>query len=151
MNHKSIPSLSSSISTVENTSTSSTPRTSSSYTNNTTLTHSSSLRSNYAQQLQPPQHHKRYSEPSPIITKRWDDSQLEMELAEDDLIDDKKKKVRRNSSLRLKQKFQLSAESYNIIDKFRHHRRTSQSDQIVIIKQNNKLSNPFKKVCDWLF
>lgn len=168
MNHKSIPSLSSSISsnTVENIQ--STPRTSSSSNssyynhilyspaimpnNNTTpsLTHSNSLRSNYNDHSSIQLNSKRYSEPSPVVTKRWDDSQLEMELAEDDLID-KKKKVRRNSSLRLKQKFQLSAESY-IIDKFRHHHRSShsQEDAIVIVKQH-KLSNSFKKVRDWLF
>ncbi|ORE01088.1 hypothetical protein BCV72DRAFT_246199 [Rhizopus microsporus var. microsporus] len=44
--------------------------------------------------------YKRYSELMP--TRRWDDSQLEMELAEDDLIEEQRKKKFINSSLRLK-------------------------------------------------
>ncbi|KAI9280435.1 hypothetical protein BY458DRAFT_500678 [Sporodiniella umbellata] len=43
-------------------------------------------------------HQKTNSEPMPV--KRWDDSQLELELAEDDFMD--KPKIRRHSSLRLK-------------------------------------------------
>ncbi|KAI8063997.1 hypothetical protein BDF21DRAFT_427989 [Thamnidium elegans] len=149
MNHRSIPSLSSSISSSEN----NTPRTSSSScstTNNyylyqnfnappateiTKLTHTSSLKlNNNNNNVQEPQL-KRYSEPL-VPVKRWDDSQLEMELAEDDLIMDKKKsKVRRNSSLRFKQSY--------IIDKFRHHRQEE--------KKSIKFTRPFKKLYDWLF
>ncbi|KAG2236568.1 hypothetical protein INT48_000868 [Thamnidium elegans] len=123
MNHRSIPSLSSSISSSEN----NTPRTSSS---------SCSTTNNYYlyQNFNAP--------PATEITKlthtikRWDDSQLEMELAEDDLIMDKKKsKVRRNSSLRFKQSY--------IIDKFRHHRQEE--------KKSIKFTRPFKKLYDWLF
>lgn len=120
------------------------------------LTHSNSLRSNYNTNTQQDDKYKRYSEPSPVVTKRWDDSQLEMELAEDDLIDAyKKKKVRRNSSLRLKQKFQLSAETY-IIDKFRHRRSSStgggeESIEFSKPKSSNKFSTSFKKVYEWLF
>lgn len=190
MNHRSIPSLSSSISSNPGESTqNSTPRTSSSstsssYINNhnkdsylnqyqnynssfympsknniSNLTHSNSLRSNYntntTNHTQQDDKYKRYSEPSPVVTKRWDDSQLEMELAEDDLIDAyKKKKVRRNSSLRLKQKFQLSAETY-IIDKFRHRRSSSTGGEESIVlakpKSSNKFSTSFKKVYEWLF
>ncbi|KAL4211322.1 hypothetical protein AB4K20DRAFT_1866676 [Rhizopus microsporus] len=43
---------------------------------------------------------QKYSELAP--TRRWDDSQLEMELAEDDLIEEQRKKKFINSSLRLK-------------------------------------------------
>ncbi|GAA5815499.1 hypothetical protein MFLAVUS_009011 [Mucor flavus] len=148
MNHRSIPSLSSSISSSEN----NTPRTSSSScsttnnyylyqnfnapptTSNNKLTHTSSLKvyNTNAQEAQS----KRYSEPL-VPVKRWDDSQLEMELAEDDLIMDKKKnKVRRNSSLRFKQSY--------IIDKFRQHRQEEE-------KKTVKFTRPFKKLYDWLF
>jgi hypothetical protein len=125
--HRSIPSLSSSIASSE-------PRTSSSSSTNNyylyqsfnsqPLTYSTSLKSN---KVVTSIEQKRYSEP----LKRWDDSQLEMELAEDDLIMDKKKKVRRNSSFRL-------------IDKFRHHR---QQDQV----KPNSITRSFKEVYDWLF
>lgn len=157
MNHRSIPSLSSSISSSENT----TPRTSSSCsrsnyyfyqppttTTTTTvmrskLTHSSSLKLNpTVQECQ----FKRYSEPLAPV-KRWDDSQLEMELAEDDLIMDKKKnKARRNSSLRFKQSF--------IIDKFRHHHQQEEDMSNKSCHSNRKslkFTRPFKKLCDWLF
>lgn len=145
MNHRSIPSLSSSISSSENT----TPRTSCSTTNNyylyqnfnapppptnNKLTHTSSLKvhNTNVQETQS----KRYSEPL-VPAKRWDDSQLEMELAEDDLIMDKKKnKVRRNSSLRFKQSY--------IIDKFRQHHQEEK-------KKTVKFTRPFKKLYDWLF
>lgn len=40
---------------------------------------------------------------NPEPTKRWDDTQLELEFAEDDLMD--KKKIRYHSSLRLKHYF----------------------------------------------
>ncbi|GAA5796742.1 hypothetical protein HPULCUR_002117 [Helicostylum pulchrum] len=153
MNHRSIPSLSSSISSSEN----NTPRTSSSScstTNNyylyqnfnastmrsttpTKLTHTSSLKVNNSTNVQEAQC-KRYSEPL-VPVKRWDDSQLEMELAEDDLIMDKKKnKVRRNSSLRFKQSY--------IIDKFRQHHRQEETK-----KKTVKFTRPFKKLYDWLF
>lgn len=124
--HRSIPSLSSSIASSE-------PRTSSSSSTNNyylyqnfnpqPLTHSTSLRSNHKVVTAIEQ--KRYSEP----LKRWDDSQLEMELAEDDLIMDKKK-LRRNSSLR-------------IIDKFRHRQQQD--------PKKSPITRSFKKVYDWLF
>ncbi|KAI9340739.1 hypothetical protein BD770DRAFT_217147 [Pilaira anomala] len=159
---ESIPSLSSSISSSENT----TPRTSSSCsrsnyyfyqpptttTTTTTvmrskLTHSSSLKLNpTVQECQ----FKRYSEPLAPV-KRWDDSQLEMELAEDDLIMDKKKnKARRNSSLRFKQSF--------IFDKFRHHHHHHHQQEEEMSnnschsnRKSLKFTRPFKKLCDWLF
>lgn len=143
MNHRSIPSLSSSISSHDSpaSTTASTPRTSSSssmyrmYGNK--LTHSNSLK--IPSSTPPPIaiEQKRYSEPPPVTTtKRWDDSQLEMVLAEDDFL--QQSKVRRNSSLRLKEKLQLS-ESF-IKDKLRNHR-------------NNKTSKKSlrKRIYDWLF
>ncbi|KAG2200671.1 hypothetical protein INT47_005827 [Mucor saturninus] len=121
--HRSIPSLSSSIASSE-------PRTSSSSSTNNyysyqnfnpqALSYSTSLRSN---RVVTPVEQKRYSEP----LKRWDDSQLEIELAEDDLIVNKKK----NSSLRF-------------IDKFRHHRQQDHD-------RKNSIARSFKKVYDWLF
>jgi hypothetical protein len=127
MNHRSMPSLSSSISS-NDTSTNNSPRTSTS--------NNFSYNCNYnALELS----NKRHSEPTPP-TKRWDDSQLEMELAEDDLI--YKEKVRRNSSLRFKQTLQLSE---SLKEKFRHR----QQQQMPL--QENKLSKSFKRVRNWLF
>ncbi|KAI8076657.1 uncharacterized protein B0P05DRAFT_545349 [Gilbertella persicaria] len=148
--HRSMPSLSSSISSNDTSS----PRTSSSeysqYFHNTNLKHSSSLK--LITKIQQEPNLKRFSEPLPSVpttpkVKRWDDSQLEMELAEDDLIQSGQKKVRRNSSLRLKEKLQLS-ESF-IKEKFRHHKK--EDDVLVTTIKHKKLSKSFRKVYDWLF
>ncbi|CAO0796426.1 unnamed protein product [Mucor circinelloides] len=126
MNHRSMPSLSSSISS-NDTSTNNSPRTSTSANSNYNCNYNAlDIASK-----------KRHSEPTPP-TKRWDDSQLEMELAEDDLI--YKGKVRRNSSLRFKQTLQLSE---SIKEKFRHRQQQQQ--------QESKLSRSLKRVRDWLF
>ena len=157
--HRSIPSLSSSISSNDTHS----PRTSSSSVNYSypSLKHSASLKLNTQVQQQ-----KRLSEPlspispiSPVTpttaakVKRWDDSQLEMELAEDDLIKSSQKKVRRNSSLRLKEKLQLS-ESF-IKEKLRSHKREYSDDDILYYttttRKSKKLSKSLKRVYDWLF
>ncbi|KAI8976182.1 hypothetical protein BDB01DRAFT_803586 [Pilobolus umbonatus] len=109
-NHQSIPSLSSSISS--NDTNIATPRTS-----------SSSCR---------PYLNKRNSEPP---MKRWDDSQLEIELAEDDLIEEKK--IRRNSL-----RFKLQQSESFLIDKFRQRNKES---------KQKRLSNSIKRLCKWLF
>ncbi|OBZ90761.1 hypothetical protein A0J61_01171 [Choanephora cucurbitarum] len=149
--HRSIPSLSSSISSNDTHS----PRTSSSSINYSCP----NLKQSAPLKLNTQIHQKRLSEPlSPISpmtpkVKRWDDSQLEMELAEDDLIESSQKKVRRNSSLRLKEKLQLS-ESF-IKEKLRSHKREYSDDDILYYttqnKNKTKLSRSLKKVYDWLF
>ncbi|KAG1444237.1 hypothetical protein G6F56_010381 [Rhizopus delemar] len=73
---------------------------------------------------------KRNSEPMP--SRRWDDSQLEMELAEDDLMDTKTH--RRHSSLRFKRKL-LPSENY-----FNKFRRSPSSNNNSLLK---KISNWF--------
>lgn len=98
-------------------------------------------------QQQPQQQPQQY-------TKRWDDSQLEMELAEDDLISDNKK-VRRNSSLRFKKQQLLSSAESFIIDKFRHPRQSQEVDTMEALEatktHKKKTKFSFKKVVDWLF
>ncbi|KAI8647597.1 hypothetical protein BD408DRAFT_408198 [Parasitella parasitica] len=124
MNHRSVPSLSSSIAS-NDTSANNSPRTSTS--------NNSSYNCNFLDLSSK----KRHSEPAQPV-KRWDDSQLEMELAEDDLIC--KTKVRRSSSLRFRQTIHESLK-----EKFRH--RQQQQSPLPAIK----LSKPFKKIRDWLF
>ncbi|KAI9485668.1 MAG: hypothetical protein EXX96DRAFT_645595 [Benjaminiella poitrasii] len=109
MNHRIIPSLSSSVSSQEISNQS--PRTSFS----SCIDHA-----NY--------NNKRYSEPQIVTpTRRWDDSQLEMELAEDDLIDRVNKVPQRTTSLRFNK------------TKLLFHRSSSQHQPLI------------KKICNWLF
>lgn len=142
MNHRSIPSLSSSISSNE---TNQSPRTSSSsYYNQTYEHHQLPLELKKSTETNAPK--------SPTSIKRWDDSQLEMELAEDDLISNRK--VRRNSSLRIKQKLQFS-ESY-LKSKFASS-TTAKDDKDLITEYNrkvgvqgNKFSRSMKKIYHWI-
>ncbi|KAI8990860.1 hypothetical protein BDF20DRAFT_841239 [Mycotypha africana] len=111
--------------------------------------------------------------------KRWDDSQLEMELAEDDLIDQHQKRqkmVRRNpssssysssysasslsSSLRFTHKLRFP-QALSIKQKFRHHYRsghqhstttavTSNVDTRIVSTATALISEPFRKIRQWL-
>lgn len=134
-----LPSLSSSVSS----SAESSPRSSTTNYSPTTLSHSRSLHTLKAplrddtKKSRKKRHHS-CEEPVRVMNallldnkkpiSRWDDSQLEIELAEDDLID---KKVRRSSSLRLK----LASESLK--EKFRNDNKS------------NRFAK-FKRLYDWL-
>lgn len=130
MNHRSIPSFSSSISSHDS------PRTSSSscYYNPLQLDSKKSTETTN-------------SSSSPTSVKRWDDSQLEMELAEDDLISSSRK-VRRNSSLRLKQKLNLKSKFSTITPKDDKELITKYNQKV--ITQGNKFSKSMKKVYQWI-
>ncbi|CEP14420.1 hypothetical protein [Parasitella parasitica] len=128
MNHRSVPSLSSSIAS-NDTSANNSPRT------------STSNNSSYNCSFLDLTSKKRHSEPAQPA-KRWDDSQLEMELAEDDLIPTK---VRRSSSLRFRQTIHESLK-----EKFRHRQQQQQQQQQTPLP-SIRLSKPFKKIRNWLF